>query len=106
PLRAGGDHDEVEFFPEFFYIGPFEPLAQVHVSNRFPHAGEFSFNYLIRNARPRDHGGNFPAQLRPHVVDNRLMSLPAQLPGNRDTRRTAADYRDRSEEHTSELQSP
>ena len=76
-LRAGGYHDEIEFLFELHYVGFFEPLSQVHVRKRLSHAGQFGLQDLIGDAGLRDHGGDFPAKLRPHIVDNRLMALLA-----------------------------
>ena len=86
-------HDEVEFLPEFLYIGLFEPLAQVQVRQVLPSRGRVRLPLRHWECGSSESWRKFPAQFRTHIVDNRLMSLPSQLPGNRYTRGTAADYR-------------
>ena len=90
-LRTGGDYDEVEFFLECDDIGCFQALAQVHGRHRFPDACELGIDNLVGNARLRNQSGNLAAQFRVHIVENSLMPLQAQLPGNGNTGRACAD---------------
>ena len=93
-LGPGGEHEVVVILAQLGGVGRAERLLQVDVRQHPLDAFELGVDHLARDAAVGDDARELSAEAAGQLVHRGLVALEAQLPGDREPRRTAADDRD------------
>ena len=91
-LRTHGNDDEIIVRLDLFQVPRCQFLLQVEVRESVLHPAQFSVHNVVRNPGPGNESRNFSPQSLAHVIQDRFMASPAQLPGNGNTRRPGPDH--------------
>ena len=93
-LGSGGNDDKIKILFELDDVFRAQGLLKVYLGNHLFDALHLFGNHLFGNTALRNNLRYSPAECLCHLVNGDLMPLQAQLPGNGDPGRPAADNRD------------